>query len=157
MRVDQAASNLAQAWSGGHDYNTDVGQRLARWSAALQVAIDRPLAGAGAGGYALAIDALGYGALARRNEHAHSTYLHEAATTGVVGLGLMLASFGLCLRRLPAGEAAAPYAGGTLFVLFGWLVGGLFDCYQLNGTMFGLFAFIAALGLKHPGAPDPRG
>ncbi len=161
-RLEQASSNLAQAWGGGNDYNTDVGQRLARWDAALRVAVDRPLAGTGGGGYATAIDAIGYGSLARRNEHAHSMYLHEAATTGLIGTALMLGAMLLCLRRLPPGgrgtpwAPANPYADGTVFVLAGWLVGALFDCYQLNGTMFGLFAFIAALCLRHAGASAPR-
>jgi O-antigen ligase len=84
-------------------------------------------------------------------------YLHEAATTGLVGTALMLAALGLCLGRLRLrpGAPAHPYADGTLFVLAGWLVGALFDCYQLNGTMFGLFGFIAALGLRHAGAAHP--
>jgi O-antigen ligase len=111
------------------------------------------------------MQAIGYGQLARRNEHAHSMYLHEAATTGLIGTAIMLGTMVLCLRRLPRGTTGAsgppgmsahPYADGTLFVLAGWLIGALFDCYQLSGTMFGLFAFIAALCLRHAGASAPR-
>ena len=74
-------------------------------------------------------------------------YLHEAATTGLGGAAMMLVALALCLRRLWTTPAGHPYADGTLLVLGGWLIGALFDCYQLSGTMFGLFGFVAGFCL----------
>jgi hypothetical protein len=49
-RVEQAVAEVRAAASG--DYETDVGERLTRWSAAWAVFLDKPIAGAGGGGYA---------------------------------------------------------------------------------------------------------
>ncbi len=83
----------------------------------------------------------------RNDIHAHSLYLHELATTGLVGLALAGSALGLIALRTWRGSPTDAYAAGTFWAFVTWLVGAAFDCYELNGTMFGLFAVIASLAL----------
>jgi O-antigen ligase len=145
VRVDQAVAEIRAASAG--DYESDVGERLARWSAAWAVFLDEPVTGAGGGGYARAREELGYGMAPTSDPHAHSLYLHELATAGAPGGLLLLAIVVLTLRRAIRDRPDHPYADGTLYALIGWLIGAQFDCYQLAGNMFGLFTFIVALTL----------
>ncbi len=50
-----------------------------------------------------------------------------------------------CLRRAWSDPPRDRYGDGSFFVLAGWLIGALFDCYQFSGTMFGLFTVVIAL------------
>lgn len=145
MRIDQALADLEAARGPDPDYLTDTGRRLARWSQAWQILEDHPLVGTGAGGYGPALRARGRGELASSDQDAHSLYLHEAATTGGLGLLLGLVVLAGCARRAFRGPPGDLYACGTRFVLISWLIGAMFDCHQLSGTMFGLFAVLLAL------------
>jgi O-antigen ligase len=144
-RLEQATADVRAAAAG--EYDTDVGNRLARWSAAWAVFVDRPVAGAGGGGYATAARALDRDTTRRAGDHAHSFYMHEMATEGAVGGVLLLIIIALTVVGAARDGPRDPYADGTLFALVSWLVGAQFDCYQLTGTMFGLFAFMMALML----------
>ncbi|MHC4101472.1 MAG: O-antigen ligase family protein, partial [Planctomycetota bacterium] len=152
-RTAQTVADVRAATSG--DYETDVGERLTRWSAAWAVFLDKPVTGAGGGGYAHAREELGYGMAPGSDPHAHSLYLHELATAGALGAGLLAAIIVLTLRRAAGDRSDHPYADGTLYVLIAWLIGAQFDCYQLAGNMFGLFTFIVALTLPQRAAPRP--
>jgi O-antigen ligase len=147
MRVDQAVADVQAAASG--DYESDVGRRIRRWSAAWRLFVDSPVTGTGGGGYATSIEELGYERLAESDHHAHSFYMHELATAGSPGALLLLAIIVLTLRRAIRDLPNHLYTDGTLFALISWLIGAQFDCYQLAGTMFGLFTFIVALTLPH--------
>jgi O-antigen ligase len=152
-RVEQAVAEVRAAAAG--DYETDVGERFTRWSAAWAVFLDRPIAGAGGGGYAHAREELGYGMAPTSDPHAHSLYLHELATAGAPGGLLLAAILALTIRRAARARADLPYADGTLYALAAWLIGAQFDCYQLAGNMFGLFTFIVALTLPQRAASRP--
>lgn len=86
--------------------------------------------------------------------HAHSTYLHNLASGGAVGLALVLAvllTIGWqCLRDRPD----YPYSDAMFFVLLSWAIGAQFDCYELNGHQLGLLMMVAALTL--PGRAKVR-
>jgi len=77
--------------------------------------------------------------------HAHSLYLHDAATLGFTGLVFTLVALLACLRRAWSDPPRDRYGDGSFFVLAGWLIGAFFDCYQFSGTMFGLFSVVIAL------------
>ncbi len=149
-RTHSALTDI-EATEHGH-YGSDVGQRLARWEAAWKVVREHPWLGVGAGGYGIAAARLGYGELIPVDQHAHSTWLQELATVGLTGTAVVVAAMVLGLVRAARTRDDFAYALGTLAVLAGWLVGSLFDCYQLNGTMFGLLTFCLALVFPHRAA-----
>ena len=145
FRLDQAATQLAVSSTDPADLDTEVGWRLGRWLGAGQIAIDHPFAGTGAGGYGHAMLEGEYAAATGETHHAHSLYLHDAATLGFPGLGFTLVVLFACLRRAWSDPPRDRYGDGSVFVLVGWLIGALFDCYQFSGTMFGLFSVVIAL------------
>lgn len=154
FRVDQAVSNLQEARHHG-EYNTDLGQRLMRWQGAVRLLAKRPLAGTGAGGYGRGMGLLKYDEeVTVSSDHAHSLYLHDAATLGLPGLCLGLMVLGVSLKRAWSYPPRDRYADGALVVLVGWTIGALFDCYHLSGTMFGLFTVVVALSMPRA-ATDP--
>ncbi len=145
FRVDQAVTQLAVSSSDAADLDTEVGWRLGRWLGAGQIAIDRPFAGTGAGGYGDAMLEGEYREITGVTHHAHSLFLHDAATLGFTGLFFTLVVLFECLRRAWSDPPRDRYGDGSFFVLVGWLIGALFDCYQFSGTMFGLFSMVIAL------------
>ena len=94
---------------------------------------------------------LGYAQVTALDHHAHSLYMHEAAVLGLPGVIITLAIGALALKRAWSDPPGDRYADGTFFVLLGWLVGALFDCYHFNGTMFGLFTVVVALTMPYRG------
>ncbi len=145
FRVDQAVTQLASSSTDVADLDTEVGERLGRWIGAARIALDHPFAGTGAGGYGHAMHKGEYAAVTAETHHAHSLYLHDAATLGLTGLGLTLVVLFACLRRAWSDRPRNRYGDGSFFVLAGWMIGALFDCYQFSGTMFGLFSVVIAL------------
>jgi O-antigen ligase len=87
-------------------------------------------------------------------DHAHSTYLHTLASTGVIGVALLALVLIVVLRQAWRDRPDHPYSDGMLLVLVCWVVGAQFDCYELNGHQLGLLGLIAALTL--PGRPPVR-
>ncbi|MHC4416074.1 MAG: O-antigen ligase family protein [Planctomycetota bacterium] len=149
-RVNQAIADVRGAGEG--EFDSDLGLRLARWSAAWSVFVESPARGVGAGGYGPAIQELEPGDLFRPDHHAHSMYLHQLATTGAPGALIILGVVLLAIWRAYRDPPDHPYADGTLFVLISWLIGAQTDCYNLNGHLFGLFGLIVALTLPHRAA-----
>lgn len=155
-RYQQAVDELNQAIEGDA-YATSTGLRIKLWSWAIDAWQTNPVFGIGAGGYRsaqyehpefqrlIAEHPEDEDYLARH--HAHQTYLHVLCCTGLIGAGFMLAVLALVIWRAWRDPADHLYADGTLFALVGWLVGANFDAYHLNGHLFGLFWFIAALTL----------
>jgi O-antigen ligase len=86
--------------------------------------------------------------------HAHSTYLHNLASEGAVGLVLLLAVLLIIARQCLRDRADYPYSDAMFFVLLSWVIGAQFDCYELNGHQLGLLTMIAALTL--PGRAKVR-
>ena len=145
FRVDQAVSQFALSSTDVADLDTEVGERLGRWLGAGRIALDHPLVGTGAGGYGHAMLEGEYREVTAETHHAHSLYLHDAATLGFAGLGVAIVALFACLRRAWSDPPRDRYGDGSFFVLAGWLIGALFDCYQFSGTMFGLFTVVIAL------------
>ncbi len=157
-RIDQAVGDVNAAWgSGGGDFSTDVGKRLARWEGAWRLLLAHPFTGTGAGGYGQAMQELGYAPVTALDHHAHSVFMHEAAVLGLPGALITLAIGAMVLKRAWSDPPGDRYADGTFFVLVGWLVGALFDCYHFNGTMFGLFTVAVALTMPYRGRLKQHG
>ncbi|MHC4427015.1 MAG: O-antigen ligase family protein [Planctomycetota bacterium] len=144
MRVESAFADLKAVEAG--DYDSDVGHRLARWSAAGSIFTEAPLIGAGMGGYGRAAGETSASDL-ENDPHAHSVWMHELATVGIVGSLLLGSLVCMIACRLFKLADASRYGVGTLAVLATWVVGGIFDAYHLNGNTFGLFTVIVSLAL----------
>ncbi len=147
-RLDQAVSEISRAREG--DRTTDVGMRLAMYRGTWEVWLKAPIVGTGQGDLMRAVRSLGYTEL-DEDGHAHSLYLQELGSTGAVGFLLAAAALCMALGRTFRDREDTPWSVGTPYVLIGWLVAAMFDAYQLNGLMFGLFAFIVAI--THPARP----
>lgn len=157
-RYHQAVEELEQAVEGD-EYATSTGLRLKLWSWALQFWRDAPVIGIGAGSYKSAQyeNAEFQRLVAEHPEdedylarhHAHQTYLHVLCCTGLIGAVLMAAVLLIVITRAWKDPADHLYADGTFFALVGWLVGANFDAYHLNGHLFGLFWFLAAITMTH--------
>ena len=131
-----------------------VQSRFAAWEAGQKGFAERPLLGWGPANFEVVFGrhAAGYAATAESHDHAHSTFVETAATTGAAGAALWLALWGLALwvplraardmathERAFAVFAAAAVAGQLAQLQF------LFDTAagMLLGTM--LLAFAARL------------
>ncbi len=147
LRAGQALEQVQAAIGPEAEYDSDVGRRIEWWGMSARVVAAHPLGGTGGGAFDDEVAAMGRTDLGQREHHAHSLYLHEAATLGLPGLALALVVLGLTAWRAWRTPPVQPYADGTFFVLVGWLIGAVFDCYQLNGTMSGLFGMIALIVL----------
>ena len=67
-----------------------VKQRLAFWMAGIGMVIDYPLTGIGIGNYAARYPDYKIGPWTESIGHAHNLYIHLAAETGLIGLGLFV-------------------------------------------------------------------
>ena len=153
-RYEQGRREVEAALERG-DYSSDTGRRILMWRAAAEAIASNPLGGTGAGGYrAWAMEHVRIdgepppaGAI---HVHAHSTALHIAATTGLVGLllsGLVLAAAAYgALAELRAGEIGG-YAAGSGFAIVGLMLAGVFDPVHLNAQTGALLATMMALSL----------
>lgn len=92
-RNADAVQTFVQFFSGG-DQNTSVGLRLQMWAAAYDMWMKNPVIGSGLGDYSLDLAEmirLGNSSIGSHFGEAHSLYFEFLATTGVVGLAMMLA------------------------------------------------------------------
>lgn len=150
-RVEQARAELRQAASGETD--TDIGRRIdmAEWGA--RAIAERPIRGAGAGGFRAWVEARGGPFVF---DHAHNAALHIGATTGLVGLAiwglivLVLIRNGVINRGSPGDPAGT---SGPLFAILGLLLVSAFDVVHLNAQTAALFWLLA--GVCVTWQPDP--
>jgi O-antigen ligase len=166
-RTEAARQEIARAIDPEHpDIHSDTGARVLMAQLAVQAVKERPLRGVGAGGYrtwsrawlaARAIDPDG----APIHQHAHSTPLHIAATTGLIGLalGALVVAISLYGGFTELGpRATASYAAGPAFALIGLLMAGLFDPVELNSQTAAVMSALMGLCLvsRPQGAPPQR-
>ena len=81
--------------------------------------------------------------------HGHSVYVHAAACTGAVGLGLLLVVLTANLRRAVAIRPDHPWADGTPFALLVWIIAAAFDTFHVGGQMFAILIFLLTLGIPY--------
>ncbi|MBL8759875.1 MAG: O-antigen ligase family protein [Phycisphaerae bacterium] len=130
---------------------TDTGARLAmaRWS--WDSFTTRPIAGVGAGSMRSVFRdhwaRLGVppSELAG-HAHAHNTYLHILATTGLIGAALALAAITLSLRNaLRRAANFGSYDAAPLAALLGLLLVGAFDTIHINSQTAALLTLLLSL------------
>lgn len=171
-RVGNAQQHLQAVEQG--DYLTGTGQRLMMWRWASRFFLESPVWGQGAGSFRLLtrqtpeyrdtiadmprvqklVRETGRGDGRLTASHPHSAYLHVLYSTGVLGAIPFAATLVILIVRTWRSARDYLFADALPWVLLGWLIGTQFDCYNLNGHGFGLFAFLAALTL--PWRPPAR-
>ena len=131
-----------------------VQSRLAAWEAGLEGFVDRPWLGWGPGNYrtAFGLFGTGYAAYATPHDQAHNKLVEVAATTGLAGLSVWLATWGLALAvLLRAARASGPSDRAFAVLLAAALAGHLVQAQFLFDTVAGnlfatlLLAFAARL------------
>lgn len=162
-RIEHALEEIRQAREQ-QVFHTSSGLRLGLSSWAWSIFREHPIIGAGAGSFGTLQRELPefQAVVARhpsqegylRRDHPHSTYLYLLACTGLVGGAITLVVLVLMLRQAWRDRPDHVYADGSLCALLVWVIGAQFDCYNLSGHYFGLFALIAAI--TWPGRPFPR-
>jgi O-antigen ligase len=152
-RLDQTVRE-AREWQPGVPAQTSVGYRLEFYYNTLAMIQDRPLVGAGTGGFPSAYKRQVAGTAMAPAAHPHNEYLLMTAQLGVAGLVALLALFWVPWRlapRLPLPHERMLARGVVLTIA----VGSVFNCLLLDHTE-GLF-FAWGLGVLFGGlAPRPR-
>lgn len=147
-RVDEAQREITAALEDGNKH-TSTGGRIVMLEWATEAVRAEPIIGVGTGGYRAWVNQRqteqGITPNSQRVlDHAHNTYLHIAATQGLVGLALMLVVLGLALRN--AWPASARDAG-VLAALLGLMLVGMFDTIPVNAQTSALAVTLAACAL----------
>lgn len=169
QRVDAAQTDLRRAIDQ-KDFNTDTGGRLLMNWWAIEMAMEHPVAGVGAGGYkAWVLENLerrGIDPAERRViGQAHNTVLHSVATSGLVGLVLCVATFGVALwgsARMPGGAKGramdwGSYDAAPFFALLGLCLMSAFETLHVNSQTAALVTFLMALSIwRRPGGSAHR-
>ncbi len=157
-RIDDAVVEVQDAIDD-EVYVTSTGLRLAMWQWSWDVFREHPIAGAGAGSFRA--ESAGRPSFQRAAErwpdeidylerdHPHNIFLHLMSTTGVVGLAIFGGVAVVVIVRCWTVRQDHVYASGMILVVGAWLIGGLFDCYNLNGQLMGLLVFVAVATLPH--------
>lgn len=162
-RFERGVSEVRSALRG-EDFTSDTGQRLAMWVWGARCVEHSPIIGVGAGGYRpwcvkqvsdrAAEEGLKRAvALPAPHAHAHSWFIHTAATLGIVGVGILLwmlfsAVRGNLLRVRT--EALRPSPGERLAVplaLAGLAFAGVFDTIHVNQQTANLLYILLALSV----------
>jgi O-antigen ligase len=143
------------------NFDTDTGARLLMAWWALEALADRPLTGAGVGGYEQwtrrHTAAQGIEPTARRHHaHAHNALLHAGATLGVPGLALALAFVALALHgalsRNP-GDGPPGYADAPAFALAGLVLVSPFDAVHINSQTAALLCLLTVFAVRRRPPP----
>jgi O-antigen ligase len=152
-RLDETVRE-AREWQPGEPAKTSVGYRLEFYYNTLGMIRDRPLVGAGTGGFPSAYERHVAGSGMDPAAHPHNEYLLMTTQLGVAGLLALLALFWVPWRlapRLPLPHERVLARGVVLTIA----VGSVFNCLLLDHTE-GLF-FAWGLGVLFGGlAPRPR-
>jgi len=156
------------------DYLSGVGKRVVMLIWAWRFFEESPAFGRGAGSFReLTRDTAEYAAMLAESHvvrrsmergdggdgrltaaHPHSMYLHVLTSTGILGAVPFVAFLVLVVRQVIRSPRDHPFALAMPFVLLGWLIGTQFDCFNLNGHLFGLLGLVMACTL--PGRAGER-
>ena len=138
-----------------HDYASDTGARILMWKWAIEEIRAHPIRGVGAGGYrAWALQKMHERGddqdATHLHNHAHSTALYIAATTGLVGLSLGVIIIAIAIWGGLSGqkERLGTYAAGPGFAIVGLMLAGTFDVIELNVQTAALLAVLMSFSIR---------
>jgi hypothetical protein len=150
---------IPRSLEGGADQTAD-GARLTMKIEAARVFLDRPLLGAGTGGYATRARAGADANAQAIHDHAHDTLLHAAASGGLPGVGLLVALGVAAIRggsRWARVGGLGTYEAGPLFALVGLVFATPFDTLQVSASAAAVGGFILALCASCPRDGEAQG
>jgi O-antigen ligase len=113
-----------------------VGGRLGIWRAGLEAFQQRPMLGAGAGAFDVAIEPF-LGRMASHNVFV--AVLVEQGLVGIVVFGVLLATCAWCIYRLPLHERRV-----FAVIALTWFVGGMSLSWQYRKTTWLIFGLLSA-------------
>lgn len=175
-RIELAKADVHAALDRG-DYASDTGARIAMAVWAVQAFKAHPIIGVGAGGYQAWVqtqqaaspppppsqnpsnDPAKVPIQGPVHAHAHNAILHIAATTGLVGVVLALASLALAFRNAAvlATLAGGGHSAGPFYALLGLALVSPFDPVHINSQTAALMMTLFALcpsWIPRAGAPN---
>lgn len=141
-RVSTAVAEF-EAWQPRVGSPTSIGLRLDYYSNALAIATERPLLGAGIGGFETAYDAQVAGTPMARSNNPHNQFLLIAAQLGFVGLAVFLALLAVQLRS--AWRQPPPWRDIGIGLVAAMAVGSLFNSFLLDHAEGLFFVWMSAL------------
>ncbi len=135
------------------------GARLLLWRDSLRMASQRPLIGFGPETFGLEFPRYQSVALSRAypgfyHESPHNIFLDALVSQGIPGLAFLAGFVGLgCLAARK--QRASPY---LLAALGAGLIGGIFVCFTLTGSLYfyATIALLVSLGIPEPSREAPR-
>lgn len=142
-RFQHAVSDLTH-WRPGSGDETSVGQRIGYYRTTLQIIAEHPLTGVGTGGFAQAYAEKVKGTEAPATTNPHNDYLMIGAQSGIPGLLLLLALYGVIWHtaRNFGSRLERDLARGVVLTI---AISGLFNAVLLDHTEGALFAWAIAL------------
>lgn len=151
-RFEAAKQEISAALRDGK-YDTDTGARILMAKLATEAFLEHPVRGVGYGGYRKWCETTmrartGDPAWNLAHAHAHNTYLHIAATGGIVGLviaGVITVRGVLNAVALGKRREGGSFAWSPLWAMGAFLMVGLFDPIHINAQTSAQLA--ALLGL----------
>ncbi|MCH2132412.1 MAG: O-antigen ligase family protein [Phycisphaerales bacterium] len=161
VETDASAGDAHYEMELGGWHRTPVGYRLLVWEAATQVFRANPIIGTGGGGLSSELDASWWLSppeaaaagipVSQQHLNPHSMYLQVLASTGVIGLLLLVIPMVMAWCRL-LGRAGDPVLLGAAFVLVAWASGAAFDGYQMMTSMMAvlMLIYLAAMIARQP-------
>jgi O-antigen ligase len=140
------------------DYNMNArGGRIEIWKRGLQMMVDNPLTGVGAGAFAVA-DGQYQGEESGRWSVAHNSFIEVGSTIGVIGLyffvrlllGAIAAMMGLARARNGPPDPRAPAALALAASLTGYCVSGFFLAQGFSSLVYVLVGLTMILAMASP-------
>jgi O-antigen ligase len=127
-----------------------VSYRLKAWNGGRNVIEARPILGWGLGG--LSTGMLRHPGLSRSSDqnqtsidqsqfNPHSSYIYQAATTGLIGLALLVGLLAVAVTRVVLRMGRDPHMIVPLALLSAWIVVSVFESTLLTGVGVGLLLF----------------
>jgi O-antigen ligase len=147
-KVAIAVTQVKQSVQAGAGVTSEI--RLAMWEAVLPDFWKAPVRGQGIGAIPSVMRAttMTHPDVDMKSvKMIHSTYIQTLIETGLVGLGLLLASIGLLLRDVLRGLRGQPMLVASFGALVVWLVAAAFDGYQQSGGFLTVGAILIPLAL----------
>jgi O-antigen ligase len=140
-----------------------VNYRRKMWNGGRNIIIKNPIAGSGLGGFSSELTkqpGLAFewpydkDSIDQQQFNPHSSYVYQGASTGLVGLLVMLGTLGVAVIRMGLRIRGEPLAIVPLAMLSAWIVVSTFESTLLSGVGVGLMTFFLIPAMAPAGSTD---